>query len=135
MDPADGISGPVEFESYFSRLKLQVDNYIFIPNDMDDFQKPVKILYPRLNPLNCKYGRGYVQVVAGFVVKREKIYDIKQFNLPMFKTMMDGVWGREGDTAPTWGKTIVTVTLCREFFPARLPVAPMRIKLVKDEMT
>jgi hypothetical protein len=110
----------IEFLRYPVPLRLSLENYHFAPTDMDSFKPLVAAVHSLMTPVNSDYGRGFVQIAVGNVIKSKKIYDTSQFNMALLKHMMEGVMVNEGPTAgssPVWGRTNVLVTLCREYLP------------------
>jgi hypothetical protein len=128
-------TGTVEFGRYPAELKLQVDNYVFNPVDWNHFQTAVTALQNLYEPTNCYHGRGFVQVVAGNIVKLEKIYDSSQFHLGLLKHMLfDHIGTRGPGTAGlAWGYTKVVITLCREYFPNSTLTPPTRLLTVNPD--
>ena len=128
--------GSIESPQYARPLRLHVANYKFRPNNMEDFEVPVRNIQALYNPTNSFYGRGFVQVDAGWKIRREVIHDSSQFHLGLLRHMMKGVFidRCSGEVAGgSWGKTLVLVTVCREYHPNYTQTPPTIIQTVNPD--
>ena len=109
--------GPIEFLRYARPLKLHAATYSMNPQNMEHLETAVTEIRAAFKTPNRCYGRGFVQIIAGNMVKRETIYRSSQFHMGLIRHMLgDDVVGTHVDTKTGgWSYLHVLITVCREY--------------------